>query len=366
MLKILHLDTGREMRGGQVQILMLARKLRQAGHSQAIVSPAGSPLLAAAGSEGFEAQALPATSPWDFAGLATLRRLIVSRAFHVIHAHDGRGQTLAWLASFQLPVVRVASRRVAFFPSSRFGHRLKYNFTCDGVIAVSRCVRELLVRAGVRPGKIQVIPDGIEFPARLPDGSERNARRTQWKLGAGDFAIGHVGAFTPEKGQEVAIRGVQLLAGRFPHITLLLAGEGPLRPALERRYRGKNSDIRFLGFVEDLAGFLSGLDLFVMPSREEGLGSSALIAMSFGLPVIASRTGGLKEIIEDGKTGWLAEMGSPAALAQAIEATLFDKDRLRAVGERARETAREFTDDIMAQRTLQFYQSLLHGRRPLA
>jgi L-malate glycosyltransferase len=362
MLRIIHLDTAMEMRGGQAQILLLARKLRLAGHGQLIVSPAESALMAAARAEGFEIQSLPASSPWNFAGMVRLRRVVTSGSFHVVHAHDGRGQTLAFLASLGAPIVRVASRRVAFRPPSWISHRLKYNFTCDGVVAVSQSVRALLVQAGVRPGKVTVIPDGIEFPERLFSVSERSALRAQWKLAPGDFALGHVGAFTPEKGQEIAVRAFRLLVPRFPQIKLLLAGDGPLRHELERRYGGQGCNVRFLGFVKDLTGFLGALDLFLMPSSQEGLGSSALLAMSFGLPVIASRVGGLKEIIDDGATGWLIEEGSPTALSHAIEAAVADAALRRAVGERAREKAHEFTDDIMASRTLKFYQALLRHR----
>jgi len=114
-----------------------------------------------------------------------------------------------------------------------------------------------------------------------------------------------------------------------------------------------------LGPIEDLASFFPGLDLFIMPSKSEGLGSSALMAMAYGLPVVASRVGGLPEVVEEGRTGWLIESGSPAALAKAILDAASDRARLRQWGWNGRERAREFTVDIMVRRTEALYRRLL-------
>jgi glycosyltransferase involved in cell wall biosynthesis len=113
------------------------------------------------------------------------------------------------------------------------------------------------------------------------------------------------------------------------------------------------------GFVKDLRSFFAALDLYVMPSRAEGLGSSALLAMAHGLAVVASRVGGLPEVVEEGTTGWLTEPGSPSALAEAIAAVVSDPERRRQAGLKGRERTERFTSDIMVHRTETFYQQLL-------
>ncbi|MGH9448148.1 MAG: glycosyltransferase family 4 protein [Terriglobia bacterium] len=361
MLSIIHVDTGKEMRGGQWQLLTLAQGLRKRSHQQLIVCPAGYPLEEQSRLQGLETLSIPGSAPWDFRVILKLRRLMRSRPFQIIHAHDGRGQTLAGMASAGLPIREIASRRVTFLPTRRWTHRLKYNFTCDGIIAVSEYVRNLLVQSGVNAGKIIVIPDGIDFPALLPDDAEKSEMRARWRLG-NHFVIGHVGAFTGEKGQEIAIEAVNLLPQTAPGVKLLLAGNGPLRKALETRYAPSHaSNIIFAGHIADLSTFFPCLDLFVMPSRHEGLGSSTLLAMAYGLPVIASRAGGLPEIVEDGETGWLVEPGSSEQLARTLQAAIAARESLKAIGEKARRRARQFTSDIMAARTESFYLRVLKG-----
>lgn len=362
MLKVLHLDTGYEMRGGQWQLLALARGLRDRGHRQALVCPPGSGLEAFASREGFDTHGLSFRGVGAVASIFRLRGLI--RGFNIIHAHDGRGQTFSLLASrfarSSVPVKRVASRRVVFLPRGRFVHRLKYNRGCHGVIAVSAFVRDLLLQSGIATAKVQVIPDGIDFPISLPDPAARREMRRGFQIEEGDFAIGHAGAFTHEKGQDIAIQAFQRAAANLPSARLLLAGEGEMKQPLTRKYGLDNQKqrIRLMGYVDDLGPFMNSIDLFLMPSLAEGLGSAALIAMAHGVPVIASRAGGLPEIVEDGITGWLTEPGSPAGLAEKIAEAASHPELLRPMGAKAREKAKGFTNAIMVAKTESFYQQI--------
>jgi glycosyltransferase involved in cell wall biosynthesis len=208
---------------------------------------------------------------------------------------------------------------------------------------------------------IDLIPDGIEIPLDLPTTEIRAKARARWGFTRGEFLVGHLGAFTPEKGQEVALAAFQLLRERMPHAGLLLAGETPTLRIREitQHCQSLGARIRLCGAVQDVAEFFSALDLFIMPSKSEGLGSSALLAMSYGLPVVASRVGGLEELVEEGRTGWLIEPNSPLALAQAIVDAAADRPRLEQWGSYARERARQFSIDMMVARTEALYCRLL-------
>ena len=268
---------------------------------------------------------------------------------------------MGWLASLGRPVRRIASRRVTFLPASLTRRYPTSDRTCHGMIAISEFVRRLLVNSGVPESKLVVIPDGIELPAELPRAELRSRARAQWGLGEQEFVVGHVGAFTPEKGQDIAVEAGIILAERFPLARLLLVGDGPTRelPRMKERIARAKGCIRLLGALEDLSEFFAALDLFVMPSRSEGLGSSALLAMAHGLAVAASRVGGLPEIVEEAKTGWLIPPDSPAALAKAIVTAASDRVPLRQLAANARERARQFSSDIMVERTEDFYYRLL-------
>ncbi len=360
-LNIVHLDTGRELRGGQRQLLRLAQGLRARGHQQLLVCPQGSALERRAALEGFGVFTLLEHDPGNAHGILQLRAYLRTEPPEVLHAHDGRAQTLAWLATLGMAVRRVASRRVTFLPRDSWTYRVKYSYTCHGVIAVSEFVRGLVLRAGVPETRIALIPDGIEIPPQLPDAAAKAQARARYGMGQEDFVVGHLGAFTPEKGQDVALEAFRFLTARLPRAQLLLAGSGPTRtsPAMAALLARVADRARFGGDIENLDEFYPALDLFIMPSRAEGLGSAALHAMAYGLPVIASRVGGLPEIVVEGENGCLAPPEAPQALADAIVAAAADRKRLRQWGVKGRERARRFSTDIMLERTEAFYHQLL-------
>jgi glycosyltransferase involved in cell wall biosynthesis len=347
IFKIAHIDTGKDFRGGQELLLSLARGLRLKDHRQLIVCPVGGPLAKRAAAEHFE------LAPLGLSAIGRLRRRLSAERFDIVHAHDGRAQNVSFLASAGLPLRRVASRQVAFSPRHALIHRWKYTMTCHGIIANSESVRRVLIASGIPAQKIEVIPPGIEIPADLPSASLRARARARWGFSDEDFVIGHAGAFTREKGQDVALEAARLLAPKLPHARMLLVGDGPQR-------RNQTEGIAILpGFLDDLSEFYAALDLFIMPSRSEGWGLTALGAMANGLAVIASDVDGLRELVEHGKTGWLVPSDSPSALAEAIDAAALDPGRRSEYGRNGRERAAHFSIERTVERTEQFYTGLL-------
>jgi len=354
ILKIAHIDTGKDFRGGQDLLLSLARGLKRRGHYQLIVCPKGSPLAERASAEDQEVIRV--------GSIRTLRDRLRNHRFDIVHAHDGKAQNISFRASLGLPVRRVASRLVTFTPRYPLIHRWKYRFTCHGVIALSQSVRQVLVAAGVPEAHIEVIEPGIEMPQDLAGRAEkRQEARARWGFASDAFVIGHMGAFTHEKGQDVALRAAILLASRLPRARMLLAGDGPERwqPDMIALASQASGSAQLPGFVDDLDEFYAALDLFIMPSRSEAWGLTALRAMAFGLPVIASNVGGLPEVVEQGKSGWLVPPESGEALAEAIIDAASNPARLCEFGHNARARAEQFSMERTVDRTEQFYLRLL-------
>jgi len=365
-LRIGHVDTGLTLRGGQRQLLLLAHGLRARGHSQLIVCPEESELYSRASADGFQMLALP-QQDWKHArGIRQLRRRLRQDGLMLLHAHDGAGQTVAWLASLGTGVRRVASRRVTYLPKRRLDYRLKYKHTCHAVIAVSQFIERILEETGIPPAMINVIPDGIEIPDRLPDAATRLAARAKWGLSEREFLAGHLGNFSAEKGQDLAIRALEMLAGRLPNARLVLGGDITANDLAASSLAAAvgSGQVLLAGYQENLYEFFSALDLYIMPSRSEGLGSSALLAMAHALPVIATNVGGVPEIVEEGRTGWLVPPESPEALASAMSAAASNPSRLKELGANAREHAKEFSADVMVERTETLYDRLID--RPVA
>lgn len=327
------MDTETTWRGGQESLLALARGLRARGYRQTIVCPASSVLAERAKAAGF---------PIENLGL---------RSADIVHTHGGRALTVAFWKTFGAAKVRrVVTRHVAFRPRNPWLHRLKYTWACDQVIAVSEAVRRGLIETGVPRSKIEVIYTGVEIPQAGP------GTRSTFGLSETDFVVGHLGAFTEEKGQDVAVAAAGLLRESVPNARLLLAGEGRLLNDLRR---SAPANVIFPGFVADRAQFFGALDVFIMPSRSEAWGMAALEAMAHGVPVIASDVGGLPEIVEPGSGGWLVPPGDPAALARAIVDAASAPDRLRQQGQKARERARLFSLDRMVDQTEACYRRLV-------
>jgi len=336
-------------------LLSLARGLRLRKHAQVLVCHADSPLGQRAAAEHFE------VAPLGRGAITRLRRRLSSEHFDIVHAHDGRAQNISVLASAGLPLRRVASRQVAFAPRQPLIHRWKYTKTAHGIIANSESVRRVLISSGIPGESIQVIPPGIEFPAELPSADLRARARARWGFTSDHFVVGHAGAFTHEKGQDIALEAALLLAPRLPQSRMLLAGNGPERsnPRMQDLANRAASTAVLPGFLDDLSDFYAALDLFIMPSRSEGWGLTALEAMANGLAVIATDVGGLRELVEHGKTGWLVPLDSAKALAEAIEAAAMDPARLSEFGRNARERARQFSMERTVEQTEQFYARLL-------
>lgn len=355
-MRILHIDTGMTVRGGQAQLMMLLRGLRTKGHDQTLACPPTSQLSKAASAEGFQTLGMD-RAYWT--AIKTIRPL--ARTHDIAAAHDSRAQTISFLATAGKRITRVADRLVAFPPRNRLTHGLKYTRTCEIVIASSQAVKDVMVRNGVPGGHIEVIRGGIEFPETLPPRDEaRASMRAKWKLAPDDFVIGHLAAFTPEKGQLDALEALSTLLPRHPEIRMILAGDGPLRNDPEIKAKALATQAQLPGYIQPDAEFYSGLDLFLANSTSEALGLAPLYAMAHEVPVIASNVGGLPEVVGNG--GWLIPPSDPHALAQAIESAIDQTGERLEAAKRARAHARHFSAAITVDRTEALYQRLLSRR----
>lgn len=219
----------------------------------------------------------------------------------------------------------------------------------DRIVTCSEAVRRTAVEeVGLPPHQVVAIPNGVcweRFAPASPSSHVEWGKRVREELGlAGDrLVVGCVGRLEePTKGGAVLIDAFEKVVHRCPSAVCLMVGDGPARSKLESRARrrGMESRLLFLGERRDIPRLLQALDLYVQPSLFEGFGLAAVEAMAAGLPVVASRVGGLPEVIEDGQTGDLVPPGNSPALAEAMVALLEEKSRRRSYGMRGRERAR--------------------------
>jgi len=293
-MRILHLDSGMELRGGQWQALRLAERLSKAGHRILFMAPRESPSFQESKVLGLDTQPLTALGVRKF-----------SREFDICHAHDARSHTLAALLSAAPLVV---SRRVSFPVRGKLS-RWKYSRP-RRYIAVSNYVKKVLLAAGVGSEKISVVYDGV--PLLPPSIASQR--------------VVAIDSADPRKGTALAVEAARL-AGVNLHLS------------------------------KDLEFDLRDAGLFLYISESEGLGSGALLAMAAGVPVIASNVGGLPEIVKDSQTGLLTG-NTPQEIAAAILRVRDDYDFARLLGARGRQMVEDrFSIATMVNSTTRVYES---------
>ena len=290
--------------------------------------------------ESLQRESNPVKDALAFAGI--YRRIRTGR-YDVVHIHISKagilGRFAARLAGVPT-IVHTYHGNVAELAGSNLSTRLYLHLErraariSQTLVAVSNDVRNCLLAMGVgQPKQYTVIPNGID----MSQYASGEARERPGEL-TGQPIVGTVSSLTPEKGVDVLLRAMSLLVDRFPKLQLYVVGDGPLRSQLEREARDRAIDARvcFAGIDPEVHPWLSSTDVFVLPSRSEGMGRVLQEAMASGVAVVASRVGGIPELVRDGVSGLLVDPDDPAALAEAIGDLLDDDARRRQLADAGR------------------------------
>lgn len=364
---ILHINSARTFGGGERHTADLANALSRRGHEVfAAVSPQ-SPLIEEL--KRIPAQnifELPLRNALDVHSAIELARRVREKGIEIIHAHVARDYLLAALASRRSSAPLVLTRHLERPLKSL--HRWTLARVAR-VIAVSEAVeRALLEQKIFAPEKIRRIPNGIDvdlFERRARSFDAKRFRRLM-KV-EGRLLVGITGELREHKGQEDFLRAAAIVSGRFADVDFVVAGEDA-SPRKEYRARLEQlaaeldikTRIHFTGWLADVVELLPALDVFVSSSRVEPFGLVMVEAMACGLPVVATSTGGAREIVEDNVTGKLVAVGDSQALAEAICALLADEDARRLMGERGRARAKQrFSLERMLGETEALYREVL-------
>jgi glycosyltransferase involved in cell wall biosynthesis len=347
-LRVLHLDSGREWRGGQRQVYLLARGLRDHGHEPLVIAAPDAPLIRRLRSAGIAAAAVRMRGDWDLAAARRVRAVLRTWNADLIHAHDARAHAIALLSLVGRPSLPlVVTRRVPFVPRGR----LKYGNRVARFIAISGAVRDALVAGGVHGDRIDLVYSGVPQP------TVTNARdwRIECRWPADSVVCGIVGAMTAEKGVSALAKiGARLNQATRDRIRLVLLGG----QAAGTQTVGSLNAFR-AGFVDEIHGAMAGLDILLHPSSAEGLGTAVIDAMALGVPPIAYRVGGLPELIEDGRSGILVPAGDISAFAAATDRLVTDEMLRRTLAAGGPARASQFGVDRMIRGTQAVYTTVL-------
>lgn len=308
-----------------------------------------------------------------FANLIRLRRWLQTQQIDVFHiqrsiSNQGKAAILVACAA-GIPVVVSTTHDQP--PHLRGGARWinqKVNSLLNTTIVVSECGRQMQLESKDIPAnKIDLIYNGIKsdnFAEISPEG--RAAALASLQLAPDSLIVGTLARLEPSKGVVDLLAAVSKLKKCWPNLTTLIAGVGSQRAALEQETLrlGLTDHVRFLSYVPDAREFYGLLDIFVLPSYWEAFGLVATEAMAMGKPVVATRVGGLPEVVSDEETGLIVPMGDPSALATAIKRLLDDKHLREQMGAAGRNRVKTvFSITRMADQTIALYRSLLAAKK---
>lgn len=310
----------------------------------------------------------PLNRPWSFLLSFFVWACINRNAFQIIHAHNAPLGVMACVVSWfvrKKVIIKIPGMKyVDYLKGTSLRSRLRrwiLTGSTDRFIAVSSEMAEALREAGIAPEKIALIRNGIELTAFNAD-NDRLALKTSL-LGDPKLQVAlFVGRLAEEKGLDQLLTVWAALPSRDGRL-LLIVGDGPMRSKLESRagHLGLYPSVRFAGHQADVSKFYSVADLFVLPSKTEGMSNSLLEAMAAGLPAIASNVGGNKEAIKDQESGFLVDLQDTQAWTHVLLALLSDPDLRARMGNAARSRARDFDIRDVARQYHHLYKKVVEA-----
>lgn len=287
--------------------------------------------------------------------------------FDLLHTHGYKADLLGIIAAYmvKIPTVATIHGYTDAFPAVRVYKHLDLLVLrrFPKVIAVSNCLRQELIAAGLAPHRVVTVYNAIA-PEVFVSAVRTDRRKVRAELGIGpnEPVVLTVGRLNPEKGHRYLLESAQLACQHIPSLRVLIVGEGPLRDKLEASARSLHLDavVSFLDWRDDVASLMAASDLFVLPSTRESFGLVILEALALGVPVIATRVGGVPEIIRPGESGILVEARDAEALAKAMTWALTNR---RQVGQLARQgqamVRQRFSVETMVKATNRVYHEVM-------
>jgi glycosyltransferase involved in cell wall biosynthesis len=318
----------------------------------------------AAEKEGLPTRLLTCRGRMDLNALQQLRHVLIQDGVKILHCHGFKADFYGLLTGrpLKIPLIATSHLWTKSSPVIRWYERL--DGLClrffDRVVAVSSPIRDELVRAGVPGKKVTVIPNGLYVDDFSHNG--RGVLRSELGLGEEEIVIGTIARLSPEKGHGHLLRAARAVLQEEPKARFLLVGDGPLRRTLEQEVAamGLTGSVIFGGERTDMPEVYALSDLIVSASLREGFPLSILEALAAGRPVVATRVGGVPEIVQDGVTGILVDPGDEVGLAKAILGVLRDAPRRRALGRAGRKVVEErFSVHRMAREYFEVYAGVV-------
>lgn len=352
-MRLLFVSEATGWTGGANQIWLTAQELKKRGHDILVACNENGELSDRLKAAGIDTRHFRIRQDYDVPSALKLGRMAKDWKADLVHAHHPKAHAMALLAAKLCGVKSIATRRV-IKPINRNPFS-RYKYASKGIsryVAVCQAAADELHAVGVERERISVIPSGIQME-RFEVSREARSVLRDWR----PWRVVMVAHWAPIKGHEFLLKAAALNKDKLPNVVYRLVGRQTqeLRPLAESL--GIADRVEILGERKDVPQQLAQSHLYAMPSLQEGIGGACIEAQAGLLPVVASRVGGLPQVIDDGRTGWLVPPGDPQALADAIAKVFADYAAAERMAQAGYEKVRkEYALEAVVDRLEAFYQ----------
>ncbi len=362
-LVVLHVSTPSSWRGGEQQLFYLLESLDKIGVNQILICNKVGALYKKARAAEFNVIGCAKKNGMDLGFSRQIKATCEKMEVQIIQAHDSQAHTLILLANVlfgnKIPVV--LSRRVDFSVGGSFFSRYKYNHPMIArILCVSNAIKEIMRPAIKNQALLETVYSGVDlskFEGVLADDYLRKTFGVP-----SDYAlVGNVSAIAPHKDYFTFVDTVKILLNKGVRAKYFIVGDGPEKEAIKQYVKDNEleGEIYFTGFIKGVLPTLKSLDLMLVTSKTEGLGTTILDAFACGVPVVATKAGGIPEIVIHEHTGLLAEIKDSEKLAECCTQVLGDQHKKEQLIQGAKTLVQEYSTEKTAEKTLAAYQEIL-------
>lgn len=361
-MRILHISSHKTWRGGEQQMTYLLHELRKLGCFQWFFCSEGNAMHLYTNKMDLPSYSFKNGFLANFVNKGQLKEICYKHKIDLIHVHDSHSHTLAFISGLfgnKTPII--VSRRVDFPIRKSVFSKWKYNYSgIERIICISHKIKEIVAVDIKDKAKLVVVHSGIDLK-RFEGKTNKGILRKEYNIEKEEWLIGNVSAIAPHKDYFTLVDTAEIVLNNGIKARFLLIGDGPMKEQIKEyiNNKGLSDKIIMTGFRTDIPDVLPELDVFLFSSETEGLGTGVLDAIACKVPIVATRAGGVPEMIEHEKNGLLADIKDSKTLADNVIRILNNETFRKNIVQEAEKTLMNFTKESMAKKTFNVYEKVL-------
>lgn len=362
-LNIIHIDTEKYWRGGQQQAFYLHKGLIKRDIKSLLICNLNSELKNKCENSNLPFAEISMFGEADLIAAYKISKICRKNKFNILHAHSAHSLSIAIMVKYFCPNVKlIGVRRVDFSVNKNYLSKLKYNSKkIDKIICISEFIKTVLLKDGINSDKLVTVRSGVDINKFNKIKPSKDFRE-KLDVKSDEILLGSIAAFAGHKDIPNLLRAFKIVSEKLDNVKLCLVGDGKLKDEIKQLidelYLVKK--VILPGYQQNVGEYLKSFDIFVLSSKKEGLGTSIIDALAVGLPVVATRAGGIPELIENNTNGVLVDIKNSNLLAGAIIELASDKNKMTELGNNAKQSAKKFSIDETINKNINEYKKLIY------